>query len=44
MSTAVEKVCKFIPNEGDWNIYIEQLEYFWNQIEFRMNRRGKQYC
>ena len=44
MSVTLGRVSEFNPNEDDWNTYIEQLESFLKQIEFRGNRRGKQYC
>ena len=44
MSMTLGRVSEFNPNEDDWNTYIEQLESFLKQIEFRGNRRGKQYC
>ena len=28
MSVTVGKVSKFNPNEGNWNTYIEQLDFF----------------
>ena len=40
MSMTVGKLSEFNANEDDWNTYIEQLEIFLKQIEFRTIGRG----
>ena len=40
MLMTMGRVSEINSNEDDWNIYIEQLQFFFlKQIEFQMNHR-----